>query len=399
MIDYSLLYGSGETLHLPRPIRTYFDSGAEEWKDCSILQKLLDIGYVTTMGYDIQSDVTELLQSHNYITDYDIKHSLAILISELTGKALSFVETRYEMVTTNTMISEIKDLILRNYILPNDGKQHYLIPTDRTFGAEDILMANQWNIVANTCEGNEALYSEDKKYIYPGDEYWVENYNFFASEKTQFKLNTIPYPYQGNPLTAKVIILSLNPGYIPRVNHYFAKILQHYPQLAEGMMCFMRDNLKLQVNNFLPQPIYHLDEHPNYQDAYNMLGAWYWYDILIKWCREGLTEEEIFSNVALIQFIPYSSEKAKDLPKGCILPSQLFVKKLIMYVADTSDTIFIVPRAVAKWRMLLGNTWIKLEREERLIIGKHPLCQYLSNNNLGYENYSQIIEHLKSKLK
>lgn len=399
MIDYSLRYGLGETLHLPRPIRTYFDSGSEEWNDCSISQKLLDIGYVTTMGYDIQSDITEFLHTHDYISEEDIKHSLAILITELIGKTLSFVETRFEMVTTKMMVSEIKDLILRNYILPTDDEPHYIIPKNRSIEVGDLLRANRWNIVADNCEGNDALYSDNQKYIYPGDEYCVEKYNSSASEQTQFKINTVPYPYQGNPLNAKVIILSLNPGYIPRVNHYFAKILQHYPQLAEGIMCFMRENLKLNVNTFLPQSICNSDVHPNYQDAYNMLGDWYWYDILSKWRNEGLTDVEIFSNVALIQFIPYSSEKAKDLHKDCILPSQLFAKKLIMYIAETSDTLFIVPRAVTKWKTLLGNTWLKLEREGRLIIGRNPLCQHLSSNNLGYENYRHIIEHLKSKLR
>lgn len=98
MIDYSLRYGSGETLHLPYPIRTYFDNGAEEWNDCTPKQKLLDLGYVTTMGYDIIQDVHEILKNHSYISEEDIKHSIALLLSELLEKGISFVEARYERV-------------------------------------------------------------------------------------------------------------------------------------------------------------------------------------------------------------------------------------------------------------------------------------------------------------
>ncbi len=239
------------------------------------------------------------------------------------------------------------------------------------------------------------MYNDDKEYVYPGDEACIERYNSTASDKTRFILNTIPYPFQGNPLTAKVIILSLNAGYIPRVNHYFAKILQHYPQLAEGVMCFMRENLRLDVKRFIPEINYSDEKHPNYQDAYNMLGDWYWFDILSKWENEGLNSDEIFSNVALIQSVPYASEKAKDLPKGMILPSQIFIKKMIWHIANSTDAIFIVPRAVKKWQTILGPIWHRLEQEHRIVIGKNPLNQSLTKNNLGEEQYYKIINHLK----
>lgn len=143
-------------------------------------------------------------------------------------------------------------------------------------------------------------------------------------------------------------------------------------------------------------PLFYAEKRPNYQDAYNMLGDWYWFDILSKWQSEGLSFDEIFSNVALIQSIPYASEKAKDLPKGVLLPSQVFTKKLIMHIANSTDAIFVVPRAIKKWQKLLGSTWLQLEQEDRIIIGKNPLNQSLTKNNLGEEQYCKIINHLKS---
>lgn len=395
MIDHSLRYGSTETLHLPYPRRAYFDSGADEWNDCTIKQKLLDLGYVTTMGYDITRDVNKILKEHSHISEESIHHSLSLLLSELLGKGVDSVESRYEGVSAKDMANDLKEYLTWLYILPFDASDHYLISPERGMTDKDILAANHWNIVADCCQGNEALYNEDKEYVYPGDEVCIERYNSTASEKTRLILNTVPYPFQGNPLTAKVIILSLNAGYIPRVNHYFAKILQHYPQLAEGVMCFMRENLRLEVKGFMPGISYSDEKHPNYQDAYNMLGDWYWFDILSKWENEGLHTDEIFSNVALIQSVPYASEKAKDLPKDMILPSQIFIKKMIWHIANSTDAIFIVPRAVKKWQTILGPIWHRLEQEDRIVIGKNPLNQSLTKNNLGEEQYYKIINHLK----
>ena len=157
----------------------------------------------------------------------------------------------------------------------------------------------------------------------------------------------------------------------------------------------MRDNLRLRVKDFIPEVYNPSDRHPNDQDAFNMLADWYWYDILSKLENEELTSEQIFSNVALIQNVPYASVKAKDLPKGCILPSQMFAKKMIRYIADYKDAIFVVPRAVKKWQALLGPTWTRLEEEGRIVIGRNPLNQHLTEKNLGTENYQKIINHLK----
>lgn len=395
MTNFPSYYYLGGKLILPRPIRTYFDSGAHEWNVIGVIQKLLDLGYVTYMGYDIYQDIEELLGSHPYIQEFEIKYSIGALISELSGRSSYAISDRYENVPLKEMVNDLIDLLAYQYVLPHDGSEHYIIDKNTRFTDLDILKANQWNIVADQCCGNEALFSDNQEYIYPGDKKFIHKFNSSANDDTRFILNTIPYPFQGNPLTAKVIILSLNAGHITRVNEYFAKILQRYPQLAEGVMVFMRDNLRLRVKDFMPEVYNPSDRHPNYQDAFNMLADWYWYDILSKLEKEGLTSEQIFSNVAIIQNVPYASVKAKDLPKGCILPSQMFAKKMIRYIADYKDAIFVVPRAVKKWKALLGSTWTRLEEEGRIVIGRNPLNQHLTEKNLGTENYQKIINHLK----
>lgn len=409
MTNYLSVYGSGETLSLPRPIRVYFDCHAHEWNDCSTERKLLDLGYVQSQGYDIRADIRNILDNHPYINDSEIKRSIAILMAELKGSHTSLIENEFKSSSLDEMVDSFLEELHTRYVLPTGSSldeydvpstlpsniydKHYIIPHYKRVTDEDIRKSNHWCRVADTCVGDEALFSYRKTYVYPGDEDIIEAYNENASEETRFMTNTIPYPFQGNPLTAKVIILSLNPGYLPRVNDYFAKFLMHYPQMSEAVIMFLRSNLRLNVWEFMPYP--QGLGHPNTQDAYNMLGDWYWYDILSKWKKEGLTMEELMPKVALIQNVAYSSIKAKDLPKGVILPSQLYVKKMIRHISDNKDAIFVVPRAVKKWQALLGPIWARLEEKERIVIGRNPINQHLTEKNLGTENYQKIINHLK----
>ena len=404
MTNYLAVYGRGETLSLPRTNRVYFDHLAHEWNDISTNRKLLDLGYVQTFGYDIRAAIQKILDTHEYINESEIKRSLAILMSELRGCQINIVENEFKSVPLKGMIDSFLEELHTRYILPTSGNlselvldipnsEHYIIPPNRKITDNDIKYANHWCQVADELN---SLYSEVNTYVYPGDEEMIEKFNDTASEKTRFRINTPPFPFQGNPLTANVIILSQNPGYIPRVNEYFAKILNHYPQLSEMVMIFLRRNLRLQENRIMPRPEISLEGHPTSQDAYNMLGDWYWYDIFFKWEKDGLPIEEIASKVAIIQNIAYHSEKAKELSKGAILPSQLFIKKMIRHIACTKNTLFVVPRAVRRWENLLGPIWTLLKDEGRIIIGRNPINQHLTEKNLGTDNYRKIIDHLKN---
>ena len=91
---------------MPRPIRTYFDSGAHEWNAIGVRQKLLDLGYVTYMGYDIYQNIEELLESHHYIQEFEIKYSIGALMSELSGRSSDAISDRYENVPLKEMVNE-----------------------------------------------------------------------------------------------------------------------------------------------------------------------------------------------------------------------------------------------------------------------------------------------------
>ena len=98
---------------MPRPIRTYFDSGAHEWSAIGVRQKLLDLGYVTTKGYDVFKDIQEILRNHPYIQEFEIKYSIGGLMSELSGRSSDAIADRYENVPLKEMVNDLIDHLIQ----------------------------------------------------------------------------------------------------------------------------------------------------------------------------------------------------------------------------------------------------------------------------------------------
>lgn len=70
---------------------------------------------------------------------------------------------------------------------------------------------------------------------------------------------------------------------------------------------------------------------------------------------------------------------------------------MITYIANYTDAIFVVPRAVKNWQKLLGLTWRQLEREDRLIIGKIQSINLLLRIILERNNIIELLVISKSE--
>lgn len=80
----------------------------------------------------------------------------------------------------------------------------------------------------------------------------LEKFNSTAKEDYKYILNVPAYPWYGNPLRAKVIVLSLNPGYVERES-IIAQVLMNLPErYTEGYAEHLRSMLKFQCSRFLP---------------------------------------------------------------------------------------------------------------------------------------------------
>lgn len=235
------------------------------------------------------------------------------------------------------------------------------------------------------------IYSDVKIHVYPNDGDIINAFNEQAaskksSERYKYILGVPAEPWQGNPLTAKLIILSLNPGYDEQYNK--TEALKLPPQIIEGVWSEKAKTLRLEADGFLPL-------QKDYAEGINLIGAHYWYN-MIKDIKNDLNadEDEFFSRIALIQYCAYTSKKYKDFPKRTVLPSQLLTKDIIRDVVyNHPDTKFIIMRSWQKWRELLDDdVWYMMQ--PRLVINTN-MSQSLTIGNLGDDKYQFIVNALK----
>lgn len=175
-----------------------------------------------------------------------------------------------------------------------------------------------------------------------------------AKEKYKLRLNVYPQHFVGDIDNAKIIILSLNPGY--STEYYDAyKNSTYYEQI-------IKENLEMK------QPFFHAFELANESD----LGYWgnkmkCWVEGYDKKDNEELIDslKKITKDIALAEFFPYhsisyngmydklgkgtspnSNRKIKDY-----LPTQKFLfEKIKKRIDDKNDEVIIIlTRSFAKW--------------------------------------------------
>jgi hypothetical protein len=249
---------------------------------------------------------------------------------------------------------------------------------------QEILEENPWRLYGekpyNYVNANTTVLFDPKAiWLLKEDLPIVKKFNEKVKDKEyKLHLEIPPEPFAGNPLRAKVIILSLNPGYMDRVNRLVAQNLN--VDLAKQVNRQKLNQLNLAVDSFICERNIPLkDPRTSYRDADCMIGDWYWYDIFEKFREEaqgkfGVEEDDsakdkIYGNIAILQYFGYSSSKFKQMPHKALLPSQLFTKSLVEYIAMSKDNVlFVVSRSEALWKNLIGNKiWDMLEKEGRLI--------------------------------
>ena len=264
---------------------------------------------------------------------------------------------------------------------------------------------NPWKEVAALYDESETdcLFSSSKEYICSGDKAEIDKYNnsiIMAVGNNPRKdeilgnsmVTNIPAePWGGNPFKAKLIILSLNPGYVPEVNDKLAKLIQSNDEIRKAIIKYKKETLLFKTDSFVPED----DEAmPGCQiscrDAINMLGDWYWYKMFRKLREDvGLDETEFYKKVALVQYCGYSSQTAqRTLPH---IPSQDFTSDMIRYIASErkEEVCFLVMRSKKEWRKLLGSDFFD-KYDDIIITNENVRCQYITLGNLGEKNYEKI---------
>ena len=81
-IYYPNYQNGGRELQLPNDPKSYFESSCYEWESATIEEKLLDLGYLVTHGFDLQNYVEEYIAEHRQNELY-VLSALVQLISYL----------------------------------------------------------------------------------------------------------------------------------------------------------------------------------------------------------------------------------------------------------------------------------------------------------------------------
>lgn len=433
----------GERVSLPeRHIKAYVDDYCHEFGQTDTDTKLMHLLYVADKGFDILSHIREFLDNHPEIAQDSIKQTLAYFVSHLRyPEGDRYVDDQFAMANflkETLSLEKVLDLLMMEIRLrfsyTEDDKsvnftQKYLRwdslaslkkslkseelpkcmvnPTGYYSVSEsDIVKENLWPTLVGEYMRSH-WYNENIKIVYPNpyEEQVIDEFNRNAKEDYKYILGAPAEPWRGNPLKAKVVILSLNPGFKLGVNDNVQ--YERYRAPLEDAMAELINTLSFQVRGLLTPQESYVKSHEEFKEKYSMegsqvlcgdalneIGDYYWYNNINRLNINHQKEYEFFRNFAIVQYCAYTSVSFKDFPRGVVLPSQELTKKLIRYLAyEREDVVFVIMRSAAKWKELLdADVWEKMQ--SRLIVNKN-MSQSLSENNLGKKNFNMLIEYLK----
>ncbi len=297
---------------------------------------------------------------------------------------------------------------------------------------EELRDLNPW---AKFLEKNELkLYFEGGKQCCKGDLKPLETINddlrkSKAKDAKQgiYQLELPPCPWDGNPLKANVIFLTLNPGYVEPFNKHFSKLVASNANLNKRVLKFRKKTLLLEADL---RPTETEDEEPiSTFDAVEIMDDIYWtnkFKHLVETLQKEQAEykiEDFWKKVSVLQYIAYTSEtfKKPEIPKTSKedeikpLPSQGFTKELIEFRLekaqnDKEPLLLVVMRSKDKWEWLLGKEIFEKYKEHFIFRKKvtitrkngttteqNPRGQYITENSFenGKDDWDKIIKALK----
>lgn len=107
----------------------------------------------------------------------------------------------------------------------------------------------------------------------------------------------------------------------------------------------------------------------------------------------------IYEDIAFFQLIGYHSAKFKYSVGIRHLPSMIFTKLLIKYLATQTKKTFLILRSEELWKETLGEgLWGQLEANGRIITKEHKgISQHITRDNIKKDNgYDKLVNILKN---
>ena len=423
---------------LPRDTKAYFYPDCAEFSALDNTSRFIEISLALHNGLDLYDSITRYIadkEDMSETSELAIKKTLCEFVVELrfatNVNAIKEKNTECNLLINNLSLKESaelfsNELMQRFFYKDKNGKIEYFQkfityksplflyekcelskedfiaqvthPTGwKNVCEDDLRKNNPWKRLAEKYYGYK-LYDPSKTFAIEEDLPMLERYNNSkAAPQCKYHLEIPAEPWGGNPLTADIIILSLNPGWKEECNKNEAIKLEHRSSISESIFAEKRNTLLLNVHGFMPMVGYGATEE--IYKAFNKLGDNYW-EHKLSWLRNAAPEiddTDLYHKFALVQYCAYTSEKyGAELERGNYLPSQLFTKDVIRYVAyNRPNTKFVIFRAIDKWKELLDeDVWYTIL--PRLIVGNSYRQQTLSPTNLGEANFQALVDVIKN---
>lgn len=419
-----------------RYIRDYFDYGVE-FNFASKEEKLLEIANCVYHGFNLYSALKEHCKDHPERKSRFCR-KLTEYIEMIRGGKNGTITHLYSLdqFTFEQLVDLFKEEVLRLYRFPRYGKPYFAsvkeyynpdfikqfirkdiygkkeqmgYPTPLAkipITEEELKEINPWDgseQYVKPIESVTTLYDEEAECVLKCDEPYIKEFNErhkVKGSEYKYRIQKWPKPFVGNPLTSKVILLSLNPGFKERTHRMVASVMNNY--YSEKINKQLLDQMSFNTPSMFCPNTKPYGYMITYLEAQAMVDDWYWYDKIENFRKSaGLSKTDMYHDTlydvfSVIEYVGYASSNYKDAPDDRIFPSQNFTKLLIQYLTYNTKKVFVVTRSENRWHNFIGDEmWNKLEQESRLILGRNIRIKNLNENGLGKVDFDRLVNILK----
>ncbi len=178
------------------------------------------------------------------------------------------------------------------------------------------------------------------------------------------RLDTLAYPYLGNPATADVLLLALNGGFKPEVLDYLRTDPVYIDQRRKGLT-FESD-----------YPFFYLDPRFTYTKGHQ------WWRRRLSYFVERQGLKAVADKFACVQLFPYCSAKYAPLPQS--VPSQAYSFDLVRQAIQNKKEIVIM-RSRAMWLAAVPEL-----KDYPYIELNFPRTTFIARNHMAEEEFKRL---------
>jgi hypothetical protein len=210
-------------------------------------------------------------------------------------------------------------------------------------------------------------------YVLECDQVGINYLNEKATPQTKINFESIPEPFIGNPETATVILLNLNPGDSPHDAKAHADT---------GFRAAMIHNLRHKPQEYLFYPL-----NPKFE--WTACAKWWTQHLHQLWDMGGLDLATVAERLCAIEWFPYHSARA-GLPTKPICPSQEY-------------SFYLARKALGK-KLVVGlrakKMWAKVDPQfAKIPYLKNPQCGAVSVGNTPDGLFDAIVQALRGRMR